>query len=90
MQGAAQLDVGPDGTAPSSGPSTPAWTDVSALCWLCQNDRHIVCRDHRWSIGLSRITFKHVYVVGVVQTKGYVAKWLPLLEVDSSALAMDA
>ena len=49
-----------------------------------------MCRDPRWAIGLSRITFKHVYVVGVVQTKGYVAKWLPLLEVESSALAMDA
>ncbi|KAI1791531.1 hypothetical protein LXA43DRAFT_863698, partial [Ganoderma leucocontextum] len=49
------------------------------------NDRHIVCRDSAWAVGLNQITFRHIFVVGVVQTKGYISKWVPVLEVDRSA-----
>ncbi|TBU24795.1 hypothetical protein BD311DRAFT_670920 [Dichomitus squalens] len=62
------------------------------LNWILRltNDRHITCRDPRWAIGLNQITFKHIYVSGVVRTKGYVAKWVPVLEIDSTALSMAA
>ena len=36
---------------------------------------------------MDQITFRHIFVVGVVQIKGYVSKWIPVLEVDRSAFA---
>ncbi len=46
-----------------------------------------MCCDPRWAVGLDQITFRHIFMVGVVQTKGYVSKWVPVLEIDRSAFA---
>ncbi|KAI9059789.1 hypothetical protein FKP32DRAFT_1679601 [Trametes sanguinea] len=47
--------------------------------------RHIECTEPEWAIGLDRITFKHIYVVAVAEISGYASKWVPILEVDSTA-----
>ncbi|KAI0628766.1 hypothetical protein C8Q77DRAFT_1161797 [Trametes polyzona] len=47
--------------------------------------RHRECTDPRWAIGLKEITFKHIYVVAVVEVEGYVRKWAPVLEIDEDA-----
>lgn len=40
----------------------------------------------KWSVGTRGVTFRHVYVIGVVELKGYMSKWIPLLEVEEKAL----
>ena len=53
-----------------------------------QNSRHIACCQPGWAVGLDRITFKDVHVVGMVEVEGYVRKWVPLLEVEMRAAAV--
>ncbi|KAL1947211.1 hypothetical protein VTO73DRAFT_14172 [Trametes versicolor] len=48
--------------------------------------RHMECSAPAWVIGLDEITFKHIYVVSVVEVEGYVRKWVPVLEIDAEAL----
>ncbi|KAI0738007.1 hypothetical protein C8Q80DRAFT_1114162 [Daedaleopsis nitida] len=72
-----------------------AFTKADLLDMVCQalvdwvlnitNRRHIECRDPRWAVGLKQITFKHIYVTSVVEVKGYVSKWAPVLEIDPRA-----
>ncbi|KAI0696569.1 hypothetical protein C8T65DRAFT_583310 [Cerioporus squamosus] len=49
------------------------------------NCRQIECREPEWAIGLKQITFRHIYVTSVVEVKGYVSKWVPILEIDPRA-----
>ncbi|KAI0806762.1 hypothetical protein C8Q74DRAFT_1190233 [Fomes fomentarius] len=84
------LDM-PQHVAAGEGPLTR----VSLLDMVCQalvdwvvnisNCRHIECREPKWAIGLKQITFRHIYVTGVVEVKGYVNKWVPVLEIDPLA-----
>ncbi|KAI8968691.1 hypothetical protein BD414DRAFT_498650 [Trametes punicea] len=37
--------------------------------------KQIECREPNWAIGLGWITFKHIYVVSVVEVQGYLPKW---------------
>ncbi|OJT06230.1 hypothetical protein TRAPUB_2911 [Trametes pubescens] len=48
--------------------------------------RHTECSAPAWAIGLHEITFKHIYVVSVIEVEGYVRKWVPVLEIDAEAL----
>ena len=52
---------------------------------LLQNCRQIECREPQWAIGLKQITFRHIYVTSVVEVKGYVSKWVPVLEIEPRA-----
>ncbi|RDX52924.1 hypothetical protein OH76DRAFT_1344771 [Lentinus brumalis] len=72
-----------------------AFTKVDLLDMVCQalvdwvlkvtNCRQIECREPEWAIGLKQITFRHIYVASVVEVKGYVSKWVPVLEIDPRA-----
>ncbi|KAI0781470.1 hypothetical protein BD413DRAFT_464049 [Trametes elegans] len=55
--------------------------------WLVttMNSRHIICRDPTWAIGLEQISFKHIYVLGAAEVKGYLTKWVPVLAIDACA-----
>ncbi|KAI0657197.1 hypothetical protein C8Q70DRAFT_920182 [Cubamyces menziesii] len=56
--------------------------------WVLQTLRckHVECTEPQWALGLDSITFEHIYVVAVVEVKGYVPKWVPVVEVDASAV----
>ncbi|CDO71890.1 hypothetical protein BN946_scf184940.g37 [Trametes cinnabarina] len=55
-------------------------------CWILRVMRcgHVKCTEPQWAIGVNNITFKHVYIVAVVEVQGYMPKWVPVLEVDSN------
>ncbi|KAJ8482715.1 hypothetical protein ONZ51_g5184 [Trametes cubensis] len=42
--------------------------------WVLQTLRckHVECTEPQWALGLDSITFEHIYVVAVVEVKGYV------------------
>ncbi|KAI0648418.1 hypothetical protein C8Q79DRAFT_1008743 [Trametes meyenii] len=48
--------------------------------------KHIECTQPEWAIGLKNITFRHIYIVSVVELKGYTPKWVPVIEVDGKVL----
>ncbi|KAI8999138.1 hypothetical protein BD414DRAFT_477071 [Trametes punicea] len=50
--------------------------------------KQIECREPNWAIGLGWITFKHIYVVSVVEVQGYLPKWVPIVEVDAEAFGL--
>ncbi|KAI0355111.1 hypothetical protein OH77DRAFT_1403680 [Trametes cingulata] len=52
--------------------------------------RNIECTEPEWAVGLEGITFRHVYVVGVVEVEGYLHKWVPVVEVDAEAFRQNS
>ncbi|KAI0333144.1 hypothetical protein GY45DRAFT_1245317 [Cubamyces sp. BRFM 1775] len=56
--------------------------------WVLQTIqcRQIECKEPQWALGLDQITFEHIYVVSVVEVKGYTCKWVPVIEIDADAM----
>ncbi|KAI0373172.1 hypothetical protein BV20DRAFT_795047 [Pilatotrama ljubarskyi] len=81
----------PDGVVDGSVPFTKADL-LDMVCktladWILMVTRckQIECTERNWAIGLDGITFKHVYVASVIEVKGYIPKWVPVLEIDPTA-----
>ncbi|KAH9890520.1 hypothetical protein C8Q73DRAFT_651921 [Cubamyces lactineus] len=56
--------------------------------WVLQTIRcrEIECKEPQWALGLDCITFEHIYVVSVVEVRGYTSKWVPVIEIDADVV----